>query len=442
MEKPRIPEWVLRKPHWAWMGVTGQFARKPERTYDDLLRQSDIAAGHGIDVLQVGGWLENGHDARYPDYVAGDSLGGEEGLVCAVREIHARGRRIALYTNGRIADPDSSLGSIPGWQSWPVRGLTRDHTGRMQKLHANFDVPVPRGESWDPEGSIAKEHYGIDFAVMCPSCKEWRDHFIGKIAYLAEKYEVDGVYLDQVCGCWSLPCYADGHDHERPSESWSGYAVLLRELRARLREINPEIYMSTEGVGDVFSGYFDMLQGHMDWDTQVGDKSTPMPELFRYTLPWLVVCSGPVYNHRPDLLKLAHVVGSGYDFCTMPPDRTSSGVLARSRKVLEWRERFWREMALGEFLGPCDTSHPDYRAFLFRGDERTVVTLAWLPWRSEPEVPERVQIEVPCACAVTEVMLLAESHETTCEFASGSRSVRIAVPFQEIAVLILRHEKE
>lgn len=440
MERPDIPEWVLRKPHWAWMGLKGQFASKPDRTYADLPKEAVEASAHGINVLQVGGWLEHGHDTRYPDYVAGESLGGESGLIEAVHDIHACGGRIALYTNGRIVDPESSLGHISGWQKWAVHGLTREHTSRMQRLHANFDLEVPDPQQWDEAGVIAKEKYGIDFAVMCPSCAEWRSLFVDRLCDLAEKYDVDGIYVDQVCGCWSYPCYADGHDHRFPYESWAGYVDMLRELRRRLRAINPEIYLSTEGVGDIFGQFFDMLQGHNDWDSQVGQKALPMPELFRYTFPWLVVCTGPLDYRSPDFLKLAHLVGSGFDFCTMPAKSRFREVLSRSRQVLEWRELFWREMVYGEVLGPCKTSHPDYRAFAFVGEARLVVTVAWLPWKQKCRRPKSVDLSIPCECHVSKVTLLTETGQTHLEHRKAGGAVELSFPFAEIGLIVLEED--
>jgi hypothetical protein len=438
MEKPEIPEWVLRKPHWAWIGMKGQYAKKPERVYADLPKESAVAAEYGIEVLQVGGWLENGHDTHYPNYVAGESLGGEEGLRTAVKQIHAVGRRIALYTNGRIVDPKSELlKGLHNWKSWMVRGITKDHMVRVQKLHANFDVPVPQGETWDSEGTLAKELYGIEFAVACPSCKEWQDLYKERIEYIARAYEVDGIYLDQVCGCWSLPCYAENHNHRRPNESWHGYVELLKELRLRLRSANPEIYLSTEGVCDILGQYFDMLQGHNDWDTQVGEKARPMPELFRYTFPWLVVCTGPVYDSRPDLLNLAHLVGSGYDFCTMPPGKTSSQMLLRAKKVMEWRERFWEDMVFGEFLGPCETSHPDYKAFAFQGQSYTILTLAWVPWKSSPSPPKLITIHIPCEYVCDKALLITEAGEQEMEI----QKLEATLPFIEVGMLAVRRKK-
>jgi len=434
MEKPEVPEWVLRKPHWAWMGVKGQYAKKPDRLYADLPRESLAAAQHGIETLQVGGWLENGHDTHYPNYVAGESLGGEQGLREAVKQIHANGLQIALYTNGRIVDPKSNLlKNLPDWKSWMVRGLTREHTQRMQKLHANFDVAVPGGDTWDSEGTLAKEEYGIEFAVACPSCSEWQEIYNERIEYVAKSYGVDGIYLDQVCGCWSLPCYAENHNHQRPNEAWGGYMELLRDLRSRIKAINSNIYLSTEGVCDIFGQYFDMLQGHNDWDTQVGDKARPMPELFRYTFPWLIVCTGPIYDYRSDLLKLAHLVGSGYDFCTMPPERTSEAVLSRSRKILEWRERYWRDMVLGEFLGPCKTSNDSFKAFAFKGQERSILTLAWVPWKSDPCPPGLVTVKLPHEYDQNTGKLLAEEFEQDVPLQKSE----VTLPFVEIGLLVI-----
>lgn len=431
MEKPSGAEWYDEAPAWAWYGFKGQHAAKPDRLYSDAPAGAKTQSDYGIRLLNVGGWTEHGHDAHYPDYFAGESMGGEDGLVKAVEDIHRMGLRISLYTNGRIADPRGSLGSMPGWLEWACHAPGRETVDAMQRLHANFGPAANPNAEWNTTGRAVTETYGsVDFAAMCPACAEWRDLFISRIEKLARDYGVDGTFIDQICGAWAYPCYSDRHDHARPNESWSGYLTLLRELRARVRAVNPEFQMTTEGVCDILGQFFDVQQGHNDWDTQVGPRSRPMPELYGYTFPWYTINTGFASCNNYYHLKLAHAVGSGLDLCDMRHDGAEERFRHYVRLIMAWRREYADVLRRGEFLGALECDSPHYLAHAFAKDGRVVVTAAWAPFKCEPGKPGSVALSLGDR-GVRVVRLLTESGEREVGI-SGSI---VHVPLSEIALL-------
>ena len=300
-------------------------------------------------------------------------------------------------------------------------------------------MPVNTEMEWNTTGAAATESYGsekcvVDFAVMCPGCREWREMFIRRLEHVARAYRVDGSFVDQVCGCWSYPCYSNEHDHSRPNESWSGYLTLLKELRTRLRAINPEFSMSTEGVCDILGQYFDIQQGHNDWDTQVGAKSIPMPELYGYTFPWYTVNTGYASHNNYYFLKLAHAVGSGLDVCAIEPEKLEERFLRYLKLIMAWRKRYVEVLRRGEFVGALESDNPHYLAHAFEKDGRLVVTAAWVPYKCDPDRPETVTLNLGSR-AVKSAKLLTEDGEREVSVGVDGRDSIVHVPLSEIAVL-------
>lgn len=431
MHKPSGAEWYDKAPAWCWSGFMGQHAKKPDRMYSEAPASAKKRAEYGVILTNAGGWSAHGHDAHYPDYWAGEQMGGAQGLTSAIEEIHKLGLRISLYTNGRIADPEGTLGKMPGWLDWAVHSPTPETTVPMQSLHANFTPAVNPGATWNTPGTAVTETYGkVDFAVMCPGSPEWRELFIARIETLARDYKADGTFIDQVCGAWACPCYCDHHDHDRPNAAWAGYLKLLADLRARLRSINPEFQMTTEGVCDVFGQFFDVQQGHNDWDTQVGTKSRPMPELYGYTFPWYTINAGFASANNYYYLKLAHAVGSGLDLCDLEHDRCEERFRDYVSLIMSWRRKYAGILRRGEFLGAVDSDSPYYLAHAFQLDKKIVITAAWTPYKCEPEKPKTTALKLKNR-AIRSAKLFTEDGEREARIDGES----IILPVSEIALL-------
>jgi hypothetical protein len=224
VQPPAVTDWYAGQPAWAWVGLRGQHEPTPWHDTGYLEPISETVAAAEIPLVQLSAYTETGHDTLYPDYQPGPSLGGPTGLQAAVDAIHAAGRRISIYTNGRIVDPAGSL--TPAERAaWVVRP--------------------------EPEGPGLQETYGsVTFDVMCPGAAGWRELFAQRLEALVRDYDVDGIYIDQVCAARAHPCYAPGHTHPHPNLAWAEYRPFLTELRRRLLSLKPELFIATEGVND------------------------------------------------------------------------------------------------------------------------------------------------------------------------------------------------
>ena len=392
VSRRRAPHWLVENPVWSWVSAKKQYAARADTPYHELPARSELLGRLGLPLIQVAAWFEHGHDTRYPDFAAGDSLGGEDGLRRAVEAIHSAGRFAALYTNGRCVDPLSeALARQPGWADWLVqapRGRRyRDLQGREV---TGIDIDVPQ-QDWDPEDVRANERYGeVVFGVMCPSVRKWRRLFSRRLAYLARELGIDGIYIDQVLGAMALPCYGRNHGHGTPNQAWAGYHKFLKLVRRRVKTARPGAYLATEGISDILSGCFDIVQSHNDWRGEAPPKAYPMPELLRFTLPGLLQACGPVYDDNEYLLRLAHAAGSGLDVACHAVD-PGSEFAARLAKVASWRARFGKHTVYAEPLACDPAAFPRHRATALRSGDSLYLFTADLAGGEKP-VPMEVVI--------------------------------------------------
>lgn len=369
------PPWLVQSPAWAWGMGKGQLAEKPDTMFSELPEYSKRLGAVGIKTIQLAAWLEHGHDTRYPDYIAGECMGGEEALSEAALDIQAAGRKLALYTNGRLFDPASEAAKFfQNWPDWAVTGP--EGKSFAQSIGPELVGVTNKAEvtDWDPEDRLAKETYSkVTFAVMCPGSEDWQELYTDRLKYAAGRYHIDGLYMDQVLGAVASPCYSRRHEHQKPYESWTGYHDLLSEAREKVKGERPEAYLATEGFSDILGQYFDIVQSHNDWIGPCPPGSFPFPEMARHAVPWLLQALGPIRDGQLDFLALCHAGASGLDFACQ--DYSSNGPFANAiRKAMQWRERFgrhtYRSTPLPAFIG----GFPDRRVMAIQSE----MTLAFI----------------------------------------------------------------
>lgn len=428
------PAWLAELPAWSWITVRGQHAPRLERTFADLpallrkIRESGVPIGH------LAGWMEHGHDTHFPDYWPGETAGGPDALRAAIGAIQRDGGRLALYTNGRLIDPAGSVGAMDHWQEMAVVSAPCAWDNTFQRT-GNTPVATP----WDPDERLAKEQYtNVVFALGCPGSARWRALLVERLAHAVIDNGADGLYVDQVCGCSAVACYADHHDHAHPALAWSGYLPLLAELRARLRAHNPEVYMSTEGMGDLLGQFFDVQQAHNDWAPRLlTERGLPLPELFRWTFPDMLVAIGPTSPNDERFLRLGHAMAAGYDNFMLLAPRCEERFLAQARRILGWRKRLAAAINGGEPLRAESAHWPDCRVFALRKGEVVTITGAWCPHgdRTPAPVETVVRVNVPEGLVVAAVVLDAGADQAQPAFARDADALEVRVPAHDLFVL-------
>ena len=330
------PAW-MRADETGWNGWIGLLMRfegeAPLLRYEDLPPLYEKLRSSGLTTLQVAGWLNNGHDTRYPDFYHDPVLGTEEDLKDAISRIHDMGGRVILYTNSRLVDPASDFFARGGHA---CVCLKEDGT--------------PYVETYNTSAS---------FQIACPSCKAYRDHFQDQLYRLIKQYGADAIQMDQISCNLAVFCHDKTHDHPTPATNFlPGLTAQLSDVRAIHKELNPDFFVWCEGCHERFSMHYDVNQGHGEEFTwQLGES---YPEQFRYTFPDRIV-TGMCRSTQ----MLAHTYAQGKPFdvegwqaCEDPDFMRLLTLLVGMRKALP---RFFHRGIFRDNVGLiCDR---DTRAF-------------------------------------------------------------------------------
>ena len=406
VEVPYTPEWYAQKPTWAWVGLKGQNQETTWHQAAYLPSLSALVAQAGVDLIQLTAYTEHGHDTLYPDYSPGECVGGPIGLRQAVDEIHQSGKRISIYTNGRLIDPSSSI-SLHDRQEWGVR--------------TSLDADV------------FTEQYGdVIFDVMCPGAAGWRSLFIERLEHLVRAFDIDGIYIDQISGCRSLPCYASNHDHEKPNMAWSFYLQFIAEIRERLTSIKPDIFLATEGVNDLLGQYFDSQQAHNDWSQLTRNHGIPLSDLFRAVFPGQLLNIGCITQEQSGeyYLKLAHVSGGGCDFGIWNWKEIPSSFIEKVKDVVEWHAKHANILRFGKVIPLYDgvNSH-EWEINAFYEPSKIVVNGARLGKNPESQrlISSTFSVPIPFGTVVSSVQVMDKRGTTHWDYSMQNNNLKLQI---------------
>jgi len=278
---------------------------------------------------------------------------------------------------------------------------------------------------------VAKEIYGkVTFATMCPSAPGWQDLYASRLAYAAERYAPDGLYLDQVLGAVAVPCFARDHTHERPYQSWEGYHALLGKVRAGVKSHRPEAYLATEGFSDILSRHFDLVQSHNDWPGPCPEGSFRLPEMTRHAVPWLLQANGPIYPDDMEMVRLVHAAASGFDIaCFGAPPAGDFGDAVRW--VLDTRRRFGPDLYSGRPVRTWVEGFPVRRVMAVAGS-RLVICCADLKGSSSDDY--LIHLDIPAAGLGGEVNWETRDGSGTAPVSAEGESCIVSLPGEDMLI--------
>ena len=248
---------------------------------------------HGV-AFMIAGWMYNGHDTYYPEYIPIPDIGGEHALIEAIDSVHKHGVSVTAYVNGRLCNIETNTYKQYG-KRWSVLGKTPGlgvNSTDFFELHENWN------KSWDR----AKEGTGW-FAVMCPYVKEWQDHLLAEVSRIIGEYQFDGIFLDQPGSYYGELCYNDKHGHSTPATAWGpGLLELFRRVRQEMRSLDSDAILWTEGMNDAFGQYMDyyMDKNPLWLPMRIHPGCETFVEMWRYTLPDYIIANDPqTYSYPP-----------------------------------------------------------------------------------------------------------------------------------------------
>jgi hypothetical protein len=357
------PQWIREEPAWQLTLMKSQFG-KIDWNYDGILDLWKGAKQAGVNVLMLFAWWDAGHDQMYPDpYTPSKEMGGRAKLVAAIKKVQSEGGRVVVYTQGRLIDLNSEF-----WKREGKNVCVRNIWGNPYEEAYNFFRHSAALHTCSSKG----------FAIACHAHPRWREILIKQTRDVA-KLGVDGILYDQIGG--GTPAYLN-YDPKRPHESISdGYATAIRSnvlaMKQAARKINPDIAIVSENVTDVLSTAFDWMHGG---GFGCHDEPGAMPELFRYTVPDLVLSNRMVYCDEYADLNFATLFGLRYDLepaGALDHLASDKKLSARVKQLCDLRRQYKDPLLLGRFVDTVgvklagDSEGVDARAFV--GEKRSAI---------------------------------------------------------------------
>ncbi len=426
-------------------GENGQVAN-PYESMVTLARQVREQP-HGLGFL-VAGWMHDGHDTYYPEYVPVPELGGRKALIEALDGVHDQGLAATAYVNGRICNIETDTYKKHG-KAWSV-------LGRAPGLGVNGNDFFELHEEWNRSWSETRPGLGW-FTVMCPSAKGWQDHLVGEVSRVIGEYGFDGVFLDQPGSYYGELCYNRRHGHDTPASAWGpGLLELFRRVRQEMRRLEPDSILWTEGMNDAFGQYMDygMDKNPLWQPMRIHPDSETFVEMWRYTLPDRIIVNDPgaysyAASHDP-------VYGDNYQFVLgvrglrRSPDRGIEVKLgddegrARRRSVVEKIERLWiaggRYLFHGRFMDDVglEVSAPDVLAKVYRGETGVGVPV-WNTMAEPLSFALRIDLDAVGLQAGSPIRALSLDGDSWLpqERSGDVVEVKVTLPAHEIDVIVL-----
>ncbi len=238
-----IPEWFLNNNHWWRIRMTEDDSR-----VDEILEADTIL---GVpSCVHLYDWHKNPYDNDYPHYFPV-----KDAMPTVVRRLQDKGFKVMPYINGRLWDTRDR--GLEDWK-WSVEGkpgCTKDRHG---------EPFIETYSSKESDGS------SVRLSIMCPTTAVWQNKVTENVDTLLGKYNVDGVYIDQIGAAAPYLCEDRTHSHRPGGGTW--WCEHYRNLLDHVSRVTPDRKMiTTECNADPYTR---SLDGFLTW-LWVRDNEVP-----------------------------------------------------------------------------------------------------------------------------------------------------------------------
>lgn len=158
--------------------------------------------------------------------------GGDEALRRAIRETQRAGSKVLLYVTPWTLAFDSAVGKRAAAEQLIFR---------------------------EPNGNEFMESESYRLCPMVPAARAW---MVDALVRTIERYDADGLFIDQTAAIGNHPCAHPAHRHENPYVWTYGVWLLFKELRAALDARRPEALLLLEGGSELLREFADGFLAH------------------------------------------------------------------------------------------------------------------------------------------------------------------------------------
>lgn len=152
-------------------------------------------------------------------------------LIEGVKDLHKLGVHCIPYIDARIWLEDTQSFKDADGMKW----VTLDEHGKS-------------ADEWGELGH-----------TMCPTAPPFHDLIRRINNQMIDEIGMDGAYLDQVSGCYAVPCFSKDHDHSPGGhDHWTrGYRELLEKVQQDIKSRSPDNIITSESCIECYLDLFD-----------------------------------------------------------------------------------------------------------------------------------------------------------------------------------------
>ena len=180
-------------------------------------------------------------------------------------------------------------------------------------------IPYLETRNVRPELGTFQEHDGMNWIArnehgeaadrwlggytMCPTAPFFHDLIRTQVEKMMDDCGMDGAYLDQLSGCYPVPCFDPDHPHPPGGhDHWvRGYRELATKVRKSMRSRKPDSVITSEGVTECFLDLLDLdlARDIADLSGRVGSERTHPIPMFHSVYHDYHITYGTISTFRP-----------------------------------------------------------------------------------------------------------------------------------------------
>ena len=311
---PQRPDWARDFTGWLRV-ILKQHHCECNWTFDDIPRLWDETEAAGFNTLYLLGWERGGFARMWPDYYVDEgALGGVEKLKAGIDYVHKKGGKLVMFLSILLIDHQSEFYKHEGGDKCTIKSI--------------WNEDIPFSETYCGEGTYRKiGNPAMPMFMACPGAPLWEE----KMKWAADQclsLGCDGVLYD-IGAMTPYFCYAEGHDHAKPSHSHAGKNALYARLRDYIRtKWGEDKIIMMENDADIYGMHMDIVHSNGNdperrlltpagaENLSAAKDDSKMIEMYRYTVPEIVVTNrecGQDENHFRAMAGHSFTLGLRFD---------------------------------------------------------------------------------------------------------------------------------
>jgi hypothetical protein len=255
------------------------------KDFNELIEMAQDAKQYG--VTDVTTWqqdvlyprpLTKDDPANYRVGIVEEAWGGLERLRSCNEAVRSAGMTTIVIFNSQlyvVAALEEGLRekadewALHGWDGTARGGPVISHT-----LWSCYGAsPVPYIDNpWE---------FSMGMLQMCPAVEEYKEFTLRNVTEAIAQTKYQGHFFDM--SSENSVCFNPGHQHSSPKAPSEQIPLMMRDLKARMRENDPQALLVGEGAEMRATQHYDLC---WMWNVWGLENSSYAVEILRYSLPW------------------------------------------------------------------------------------------------------------------------------------------------------------